>query len=143
MLKLLCVSGDDTSSREALSALRKSGYHELCAATAIEAERLLSEGPFRAVIIGSGLFHRRKAALAALARESSLSVILICIGPFDRTIEADQRVDRTEGQAGLLSAVKRAVTFMLYEVSVRTRRSHSCPGQETSYTRIPCCCATC
>ena len=56
MLKLLCVSGDDTSSREALSALRKSGYHELCAATAIEAERLLSEGPFRAVIIGPDSF---------------------------------------------------------------------------------------
>ena len=50
----------------------------MCSATADEAERLLLEGRFRTVIIGPGLFHRQKVALAALARESSLSVILVC-----------------------------------------------------------------
>ena len=117
-LKLLYVSGDDTSCQEALGALSKSGYHDVCSATANEAERLLSEGRFRTVIIGPGPFHRQKVALAALARESSLSVILVCNDPSEKTIEADLYVDQTEGESGILYAVKKASTVVSYDVAV-------------------------
>jgi hypothetical protein len=117
MPKLLYVSGDDTSCQEALGALSKSGY-DVCSATANEAERLLSEGRFRTVIIGPGLFHRQKVALAALARESSLSVILVCKDPSEKTIEADLYVDQTEGESGILYAVKKASTVVSYDVTV-------------------------
>jgi DNA-binding response OmpR family regulator len=118
MLKLLYVSGDEASSQEALNVLGSKGYHAVCAATSDHAERLLSETPFRVVIIGLGFFHRQKAALAALAKKRSPAVILICTDPSDHTIDADLYVDQVEGEPGILRAVQKACTGASYDVTV-------------------------
>jgi len=118
MQTLLYVSGEETSSRKTLSDLRASGYDEVWATTVREAEWLLLEGRFRTVIIGPGLFHRERAALAALATTNSLWVILVCTDPSDYAIDADLYVDQTEGEPGILRAVAKASTVESYEVTV-------------------------
>lgn len=118
MFTLLYVSGDETSSQSVVKALDKSGYQVVYAATADDAEQLLTGTSFRAVVIGTGLFCGQKKTLANLADQNSLSVILVCTAPADYTILADEYVPEVEGPAGILRAVEKAVTIESYEVTV-------------------------
>jgi DNA-binding NtrC family response regulator len=105
--KILCVSFDRLVSDSRYAALKEAGYSVTATIKIEEAMDLLGAEKFGSVVLGHRFSKASKQAVAALAQQAKIPVVLVCGAGADVEIPADARVYALQGPEGIVSAVNK------------------------------------
>lgn len=107
--KVLCVSFDKLVSDSRCAALNEAGYGVTATMKIEQAPELLASEPFDVIVLGHRFSEEEKRAVAILAQQARIPVVLVCGASADTNIPADARVFALQGPEGIVSAVNRLV----------------------------------
>ncbi len=105
--KILCVSFDKLVSDSRCAVLKEAGYIVTATIKIEEAMELLGAEPFDLIVLGHRFPKANKQAVATLAQQTKIPVVLVCGSGPDLEILADARVYALQGPEGIVSAANR------------------------------------
>ena len=102
--KILCVSFDKLVSDSRRVALNEAGYSVTATIKIAEAMELLGAEKFDLIVLGHRFPKASKQAVAMLAQQAKIPVVLVCGSGPEMEIPADARVYALHGPEGIVSA---------------------------------------
>ena len=105
--KILCVSFDKLVSDSRCAVLKEAGYIVTATIRIEEAMELLGAEKFALVVLGHRFPKASKQAVATLAQQTKIPVVLVCGSGPDLEIPADARVYALQGPEGIVSAANK------------------------------------